>query len=34
MTTVIAETESILALSKPAGLIAHSDGRTEEASLA
>ena len=31
---VIAETDEILALDKPAGLIVHSDGRTRESSLA
>ncbi len=31
---VIAETNEILVLDKPAGLIVHSDGRTEEPSLA
>lgn len=32
--SVIAETEEILVLNKPAGLIVHSDGRTPEPSLA
>jgi 23S rRNA pseudouridine1911/1915/1917 synthase len=31
---IIAETDEILAVNKPAGLIAHSDGRTTEPSLA
>lgn len=31
---IIAETDELLAVSKPAGLIVHSDGRTEESSLA
>lgn len=31
---VIAETDDLLVLDKPAGLIVHSDGRTEEPSLA
>ncbi|MDZ4227240.1 MAG: RluA family pseudouridine synthase [Patescibacteria group bacterium] len=34
MPKVLAETEEILALDKPAGLIVHSDGRTEEPSVA
>lgn len=34
MPRVIAETDGILALDKPAGLIVHSDGRTQEPSLA
>ena len=31
---VIAETDELLVLNKPAGLIVHSDGRTEESSVA
>ena len=31
---IIAETEELLVLNKPAGLIVHSDGRTQEPSLA
>ncbi len=31
---IIAETDEVLVLDKPAGLIVHSDGRTEEPSLA
>lgn len=34
MPRVIAETDEILVLDKPAGLIVHSDGRTEEPSVA
>ncbi|MCR4325241.1 MAG: RluA family pseudouridine synthase [Patescibacteria group bacterium] len=34
MPKVLAETEEMLALDKPAGLIVHSDGRTEEPSVA
>ncbi len=34
MPTVIAENEWLLVIDKPAGLIAHSDGRTEEPTLA
>lgn len=34
MLKVLAETEEILALDKPAGLIVHRDGRTEEPSVA
>lgn len=34
MPNVIAETDEILVLDKPAGLIVHSDGRTQEPSLA
>jgi 23S rRNA pseudouridine1911/1915/1917 synthase len=32
--SVLAETEDLLVVNKPAGLIVHSDGRTEEPSLA
>lgn len=31
---IVGETESVLAIDKPAGLIVHSDGRTKEPSLA
>ncbi len=34
MVSILAETNELLALDKPAGLIVHSDGRTEEPSLA
>lgn len=34
MPTVIAETDELLVLDKPAGLIVHSDGRTKEPSVA
>jgi 23S rRNA pseudouridine1911/1915/1917 synthase len=34
MPQIIAETDEMIAVDKPAGLIVHSDGRTEEASLA
>ncbi|HEY4516315.1 MAG TPA: RluA family pseudouridine synthase [Candidatus Paceibacterota bacterium] len=34
MVSIIAETDEVLVLNKPAGLIVHSDGRTEEPSLA
>ncbi len=34
MPTVIAETDEVLVVNKPAGLIVHSDGRTDEPSLA
>ncbi len=34
MPTTIEETENIIALNKPSGLIVHSDGRTEESSVA
>ena len=34
MSVIIAENEWLFAVDKPAGLIAHSDGRTEEPSLA
>ncbi len=34
MPKILAETEDVLAVDKPAGLIVHSDGRTQEPSLA
>lgn len=34
MPEVLGETDAVLALNKPAGLITHSDGRTDEPSLA
>src|SRR5262245_59109195 len=34
MPEVIAETNHVIVVNKPAGLIVHSDGRTEESSLA
>lgn len=34
MPTVLAETDALLVLDKPAGLIVHSDGRTKEPSVA
>ncbi|MSU73535.1 hypothetical protein EXS56_00140 [Candidatus Kaiserbacteria bacterium] len=34
MPRVIAETDEVLVLDKPAGLIVHSDGRTHEPTLA
>src|SRR6185503_15733750 len=34
MPRIIAENQWLIALEKPAGLIAHSDGRTDEPSLA
>ncbi len=34
MPTVIAETDEVLVVNKPAGLIVHSDGRTQESTLA
>lgn len=34
MPTVLAETDGLLVLNKPAGLIVHSDGRTQEPSVA
>ncbi len=34
MPTIIAETDEVLVVNKPAGLIVHSDGRTQESTLA